>query len=732
MSTDQPMPATLPDEAVAETPFYIPATGTATRPRRTLKYGDTFAVVDTYGDIGAVAGEADGLFHNDTRFLSQLELLVDGQSPLLLGSNLRDDNSLLSVDLTNPDFFADGRIVLQKDLLHISRTMFLWRGHAYQRLAVRNHADRTIALSLTVLYRSDFADLFEVRGLRRRRRGRATQRVIGNDRALLLYTGLDGAARSTTLTFDPPPNELIPGKALYRLELAPREKRPLFVVVGCNQPADQPVVSFPTGLLSARRELRQATREGTSIETSNDILNEILCRSVADLHMLMTDTPQGRYPYAGIPWYSTTFGRDGLITALQMLWCDPSVARGVLRRLAAYQAVKTDPVSDAQPGKILHEMRGGEMAALQEVPFGLYYGSVDATPLFVLLAGLYAERTNDLSTITELWPAIRAALTWIDGSGDADGDGFLEYRRATEHGLINQGWKDSYDAVFHADGRLAEGDIALAEVQGYVFAAKTVIARWARRLNRVDEAVRLEADAEQLAERFDKAFWCDDLGTYALALDGAKRPCRVRTSNAGQLLFTGIVPATRAAQVAEGLMGPRFFSGWGIRTVAKAEARYNPMSYHNGSVWPHDNALIALGLARYGLKRSVAQLFKGLFDAATYMDLRRLPELFCGFQRQRSRGPTLYPVACSPQAWASATPFSLIEASLGLEIDSRHHEVRFHHPQLPSFVDEVTVHNLQVGEGSADIKVRRHGDDVSLEVLQTRGAKLQISMLCAG
>jgi len=730
MSTDQALPAAiLADDALAETPFYIPATGTATRPRRTLKYGDTFAVVDTYGDIGASAGDADGLFHNDTRFLSHLELLVNGEQPLLLGSNLRDDNTLLSVDLTNPDFFVDGRIVLQKDLLHISRTIFLWRGRAFQRLAVRNHGDHSISLSLTLLFRSDFADLFEVRGLHRARRGSATNRVISADRALLSYVGLDGASRTTTLTFDPQPDELSAGKASYHLELAPGEMCPIFLIVGCNQPADQQSVGFIKGMISARRELRDATRDATTVETSNALLNEILCRSAADLEMLVTDTPEGRYPYAGIPWYSTTFGRDGLITAMQMLWCDPSVARGVLRRLAAHQAKKTDPLSDAQPGKILHEMRDGEMAALHEVPFGLYYGSVDATPLFVLLAGLYAERTDDQETLAALWPAIEAALGWIDGLGDRDGDGFVEYRRASELGLANQGWKDSQDAIFHADGRLAEGDIALAEVQGYVFAAKTVIARSARRMGMVADARRLEADAKRLARRFEAAFWCPELGTYALALDGAKQPCRVRTSNAGQLLFTGIVRPERAAQVGEGLLEPRFFSGWGIRTVAKGEARYNPMSYHDGSVWPHDNALIALGLARYGLKRSVGQLFKGLFDAATYMDLRRLPELFCGFQRQRNRGPTLYPVACSPQAWASATPFSLIEASLGLELDPRHHEVRFRNPGLPPFLDEVTLRNLQLGGSSVDIKVRRHRDDVSLEILRTRGTKLQISIV---
>ena len=380
-------------------------------------------------------------------------------------------------------------------------------------------------------------------------------------------------------------------------------------------------------------------------------------------------------------------GATALITALQMLWLDPGIARGVLRRLAAYQATIDDPFSDAQPGKILHEMRGGELAGLGVVPFGLYYGSVDATPLFVIVAGLYAERTGDDATFAELWPAIEAALAWIDGPGDPDGDGFTEYYRATELGLANQGWKDSHDAIFHDDGQLATGPIALAEVQGYVYAARQLAARGARRLGWERRAAELETQARQLAERFETAFWCPDIETYALALDGAKKPCRVRTSNAGQVLFTGIAAPTRATQVVKGLLGPDSFSGWGIRTVSTREQRYNPMSYHNGSVWPHDNALIALGFARYGYKSAIEPVFKGIFEAATYMELRRLPELFCGFQRRRGRGPTLYPVACSPQAWASGALLLMLQASLGLEFDPAQNEIRFRDPCLPDFLE---------------------------------------------
>jgi glycogen debranching enzyme len=719
---------TQPSEVISESPFYIPMTGPSARPRRTLKHDDTFIVLDSHGDIGASVGGPDGLFNCDTRYLARLELVLNDMQPLLLGSNLRNDNSGLTVDLTNPDVYDGDRIVFHKDTIHIVRTIFLWRGTAYQRIGIQNHGDRTAKFDLSLLFDNDFADLFEVRGERRARRGTGASELSGPTDVILSYLGLDNVVRTSSLHFDPRPTSLAVDRATYHLEIPPQQTTAVFVAISCNKPAVEKSIPFYRGLLAHRREMRRSTSGAASIETSNNIFNEVLCQSMADLNILMTETPTGRYPYAGIPWYSTTFGRDGLITAMQMLWVDPSIACGVLKRLAAFQAKSVDPLADAEPGKILHEMRGGEMAALREVPFAQYYGSVDSTPLFVLLAGLYVERTGDEATLKELWPAIEAALGWIDGPGDPDGDGFVEYQRASEQGLANQGWKDSFDAIFHADGQLAEGYIALAEVQGYVFAGKRLAARCARRLGLTERASDLERAAARLAARFEDAFWLPDLRTYALALDGTKRPCKVRTSNAGQLLFTGIVREDRARMVAADLMRPSFFTGWGIRTVATGEARYNPMSYHNGSIWPHDNALITLGLARYGLKHSVEHVFKGLFDAAAYMDFRRLPELFCGFRREPRRGPTLYPVACSPQAWASATPFTLLEAALGLEFDATRSEIRMRNPRLPAFLNEVILRDLRLGESSVDLRLRRHDNDVSLEVLRTRG-RIQVSIV---
>jgi glycogen debranching enzyme len=533
------------------------------------------------------------------------------------------------------------------------------------------------------------------------------------------YLALDGVSLRTSLNFEPKPDDIDQARARYRLRLEPGKRTSIFLTTSFgNVNAPRPD-GFFHALRAATRSQRRAVNDTVALSSSSDAFNDIAARSLSDLRMLMTRTPDGDYPYAGIPWYSTTFGRDGIITALELLWCMPSLARGVLAHLAALQATADDPVNDAQPGKIVHEQRAGEMARLREVPFGCYYGSVDATPLFVLLAGEYWQRTSDAETLQRLWPNILAALGWIDRHSMEDDTGFLRHSRNADDGLINQGWKDSYDSVFHADGRLAEGTIALVEVQAYVVAAKRSIAKAASHLGHLELANELAEGAERLARSIERHFWCEPLGTYGIAIDGAGELCRTRTSNAGHVLFAGVASEERAQRVAAGLMSPSFLSGWGIRTVADGEARYNPMSYHNGSVWPHDNAMIALGFANYGLKQPAANLFAATCAAASHMELRRLPELFCGFRRSRGQAPTLYPVACAPQAWASAAPLAMLQACLGLKFDPVFSRIVLVAPILPSFLDSLVLRNVELGRATVDFAVRRRGyDGVSLEVLR--------------
>lgn len=711
-----PLPPS-PDET---SNFYIQATESIQeRWPRTLKSGDTFGLFDALGDIVSPGASPGGLFHQDTRHLSGLEFLIDGQRPLLLSSAVENDNVVLTVDLSNPDIYEDGKIVLPRETLHVRRSKFLWAGTAYERFAIHNFDARTHRCFLTFNFAADFRDLFEIRGNRRPRRGK-TQTERDADRVTFRYQGLDGIDRVTDIRLDPTPERLAEDQAFYALDLEAGEQRAIVLTVCCGT-SDAQAGNFSEPYRAARRAAQKAAQLGGTVTSVNALANRMLHRAGADLSMLITDTAEGPYPYAGTPWFSTPFGRDGLITALEMLWIDPSLAQGVLRYLARTQATRLDAKADAEPGKILHETRACEMANLGEVPFGRYYGSIDSTPLFVLLAARYFLRTGDQATIRALWPNLKAALHWIDRYGDRDGDGFVEYYRESEDGLANQGWKDSHDSIFHANGELAAGPIALCEVQAYVYAAKMGAAMMARMLGEHARADHLTNAAEELREKFEQAFWCEDLGVYAIALDGDKKPCRVRTSNAGQVLFCGIASPEHAGRLAESLMTPEMFSGWGVRTLAADAPRYNPMSYHDGSIWPHDNALIALGLSRYGFKRAAGAIFEGMFAASTHMDLMRFPELFCGFPRRRGIAPTLYPVACQPQAWASAAPFALLEACLGIVCDQARREIRFHGPLLPRFLEEIRIRHLSLDGGSADLRLRRHGEGTEVSILEQQG-----------
>jgi glycogen debranching enzyme len=694
--------------------------------RRVLKEGKVFATFNRFGDIQPIGLHEDGIYHGDTRFLSHQELRINGVRPMFLNSTVRDDNGQMVVELMNPDLNVGTGDLIQKGLLHVFRAKLLWNDTLHEHIRIANYGLEPVCVTLSMDMDADYADIFEIRGFERKRRGAMLAPELGAAGLTLGYRGLDQVVRRTCIRYDPAPDTLTAGRAEFRLALAPKQDAHVYLAVACEPdaanatpaPAEEPYLSAYTrmnGALDARMH------DLCRIVTSNALFNKWIDRSTADLVMLSTELPGGRYPYAGLPWYATTFGRDGIITARQLLWLDPGLAKGVLAVLADTQAASQDPARDAEPGKILHEARLGELAALDEVPFRRYYGTVDATPLFVGLAGAYFERTGDLDFIRRIWGNIERALNWIDQYGDRDGDGFVEYARRTDVGLIQQGWKDSHDSVFHEDGQLAEAPIALCEVQGYVYEAKLQAARLADYLGKEAMAVGLRQSAERLKQRFNEAFWCERIGSYALALDGNKRQCAVPSSNAGHTLWSGIALPEHAERIAAQLLSDEFFCGWGVRTLGCGAVRYNPMAYHNGSVWPHDNAIIAEGMAHYGNTAGAMRIFEALFDVSMTMDQHRMPELFCGFARRPDEGPTLYPVACSPQAWAAGSVFYLLHACLGLSFSADKPEIRLRNPRLPPFVDQIEIRALSICGSTVDLLLQRYPNNVGVNILRKVG-----------
>ena len=685
---------------------------------RVLKYGHIFGVFDRYGDIEPGGMGEEGIFFQGTRFLSELALFIGRSRPLLLSSTVREDNSLFTTDLTNLDISHNGHLAISRGTLLVTRSKFLYENSCYEQLQISNFGLSQVKLSIALKFDADYADIFEVRGSKRSHRGKKLDPSITQDSVTLSYKGLDDVIRRTRIQIFPPPAHLSSSDCRFDIDLDPKEKLDiqLVFIFECDEIQIDPP-PYSRALKESTEKTRAAGGQSCHIESVNTRFNTWVSRSAADIHMMTVGNPEHDYPYAGVPWFSTVFGRDGIITAMECLWANPALARGVLKYLAETQANSVAPERDAQPGKILHESRRGEMAALGEVPFGRYYGSVDATPLFVMLAGSYYERTADLDFTKFLWPHVQRALNWMQEYGDKDHDGFIEYSRDSLKGLVQQGWKDSNDSVFHSDGTLAKPPIALCEVQGYAYAAKLAAAKMAVAMGNSELGRALEVDAEQLKAHFQQAFWCPDLGMYALALDGKKNPCRVRTSNPGHCLFTGIADPKHAASMADLLLSDEFFNGWGVRTVASHEPRYNPVSYHNGSVWPHDNAIIAAGLGRYGFRQLAARILDGILDVSSFVDLHRLPELFCGLERRSGEGPTSYPVACSPQAWSAAAVYLLLQACLGLQVNAITQQVVVQKPYLPEPLRDLSILGINTGSGLIDLLFKREEGRVRVQVL---------------
>lgn len=725
-------PADAPDAATHDHAAEVPYVRAETREDVLVaKEGALFACARPSGDIAPGPASSLGLYSSDTRHLSELTVTLGGRAPVVLSSSDADGYHAI-VEATNAGLHPGppGREVSQQTV-SLRRDLLIAGGSLYVRLRLRGFSPHPLRLTLEAAVAADFADMFDVRGAAEQRdRNPVEARVDGGAGLRFAYTGDDGRERTTRVDFTPAPvavDELGDGRfsARWSLELQAGGRDEVLIVVSPGGAPARAPSTFDEALASVRDSHARWAASCTSILTTNERVEPVLAASVRDLRALLTpvggvDGVSGEMVAAGIPWYVAPFGRDSLITCYGALAVDPGLARRTLVLLAALQAREDDPWRDAEPGKILHEIRTGELAAAGLIPHTPYYGSADSTPLFVMLAGAYHRWTGDEETLHALRPALDAALAWIDGHGDSDGDGFVEYERRSPSGLLNQGWKDSNDAIVHADGRLAEGPIALVEVQGYVYRAKRAAADLYDELGEPDRARSLRAEAESLREQIVTAFWNEQEGTLALALDGRKRQVASVTSNAGHCLFCGVLDDRRAAAVVERLMAPDMFSGWGIRTLARTNPAYNPMSYHCGSIWPHDNAIIAAGFKRYGFAAETEAVASALFDVARLAVDSRLPELYCGFGRDAG-GPVSYPVACAPQAWAAAAPFLLLQAMLGISADAPSRALRIQQPRLPSWLREVELRSLQVGASRFALRFRRDGDVTAFSLLEAEG-----------
>ncbi|MFW5736447.1 MAG: glycogen debranching N-terminal domain-containing protein [Halanaerobium sp.] len=678
----------------------------------TVKEDDIFIVSDKLGNIPMNNTEGYGLYTSDTRFLSGFELKINQKKPILLSAK-ENENYINKIYLSNHEYEIPGQIV-PKESVVIKRNRFI-NNLLYEKIEIRNYNNFTVNLKLEFEFAADYKDILDIRNFSKIDYKGEKKFNNSKERLLFQYQGEDKILRETEISFKPHPQKIDKNKITYEIILDSKEKKDIYLYIKTiadkNKDHHKKYEEALTEIKSSYHEWEENT---TKIKTDNQELNKLLKRSSLDLRTLMTDFGQGDFPVAGIPWYVCPFGRDGLITGLQMMILNSETAKSILRTLAEHQGETRDTSRDEEPGKIFHELRFGEMANLNQIPHTPYYGTADATPLFLILIAKYYNWSADLTFVKELLPHIKKALNWINKYGDKDEDGFVEYESSPEIGYEVKVWKDSQDSMRHRDGSIAESPMAVSEVQGYIYRAKRDLIPILDRLNEEELKEKLEIEIKSLKDKFTKEFWLYDQDFYALALDRNKEKVASITSNIGQCLWTGIIPQEKAENIVKRLVAEDMFSGWGVRTMSEINKGYNPISYHNGSVWPHENSIIASGIKKYGYSQIANKIIKSIIEVSQEFDNYRLPELYCGFNR--NEGLVKYPMSCSPQAWAAAAPFLLLETILGLEVDLPNDKL-YLNPDFPTDINYIKLEDLILGDEKISFELKRIDDEVKLNLL---------------
>ncbi|WP_316570212.1 amylo-alpha-1,6-glucosidase [Neobacillus sp. YIM B06451] len=685
---------------------------------RVIKENDLFLLTDKQGDIPVGHPYGLGLYTKDTRFLSKLNLYINGEKPILLSSDA-DENYMAKILLTNPHMENHDGLILWRESVEIERSRFISDDVLYETIKVKNYFPKQVSFEITLEMDADFKDMFIIRGFQKGKVGSRTGQEINGNSLTFGYVGSDNITRKTVVSWDKTAKAAeADGRVTFSFTLGHEEEDSVtfFIQPHIGNASYRKPVPVNTALGQLQDSYDRWARETTTVKTDYSPLQTLVQRGIDDLRVLLTDVGFGPFPVAGLPWFGVPFGRDSIIAALQMLAFNPQIAKGTILTMANYQGKKLDPWRDEQPGKIMHEIRYGELASTGQIPFTPYYGTIDATPLFLILVKEYVNWTGDYEILEDIESNIESALKWIDSFGDRDGDLFVEYHQESSKGIANQGWKDSGDSIVHRNGHYAKSPIALSEVQGYVYQAKAGIADLYDHLGKTEKAEKLRADTQKLKDKFNDSFWMEDREFYAIALDAEKKQVGTITSNPGHLLYSGILNEERANAVSNMLLSPKMFSGYGIRTMGEGEAGYNPMSYHDGSIWPHDNSLILLGLSKTGRQDKANQVIGGLIKASGFFEYNRLPELFCGYGDSLGKA-VKYPVACSPQAWAAGTPLVFIQTILGLFPDCATREMRISPLLLPE-MNELSVYNIRIGEGILSLEAVRTNDGVKATIIE--------------